>query len=92
VAASAEILWSAAILNALGSTLQVILALNQVESIISSALIAVAYTLVGGLISVAYTDVFQLGFIAFGLVKDSPFLFQTEILVDILTLRQIKKT
>ena len=34
-----------------------------------SAIIAVMYTLIGGLISVAYTDVFQLFFIAFGLVS-----------------------
>ena len=38
-------------------------------SIIVSAVIAVLYTLIGGLISVAYTDVFQLFFIAFGLVS-----------------------
>jgi len=31
--------------------------------------ISVGYTLIGGMISVAYTDVFQLFFIAFGLVK-----------------------
>ena len=37
-------------------------------SIIISAIIAVCYTLVGGLLSVAYTDVFQIAFIALGLV------------------------
>ena len=54
---------------ALGSTLQVILHLDIEVSIIVSAVIAVCYTLVGGLISVAYTDVFQLFFIAIGLVS-----------------------
>ena len=55
--------------GALGSTLQVILNLDINVSIIVSAAIAVLYTLLGGLISVAYTDVFQLFFIAFGLVR-----------------------
>ena len=38
-------------------------------SIILSAVIALAYTLLGGLISVAYTDVIQMFFIVFGLVR-----------------------
>ena len=67
-AAVSEVFWSASILAALGSTLQVILHIDVNTSIIISAVIAVCYTLFGGLISVAYTDVFQLFFIAFGLV------------------------
>ena len=51
-----------------GSTLQVILHIDTRLSIIISAIIAVCYTLVGGLLSVAYTDVFQIAFIALGLV------------------------
>ena len=51
-----------------GSTLKVILHIDTRLSIIISAIIAVCYTLVGGLLSVAYTDVFQIAFIAFGLV------------------------
>ena len=39
-------------------------------SIIMSAVIALGYTLLGGLISVAYTDVIQIFFIVFGLVSD----------------------
>ena len=35
-----------------------------------SAVIALLYTLLGGLISVAYTDVVQMFFIVFGLVSD----------------------
>ena len=34
-----------------------------------SAVIALGYTLLGGLISVAYTDVIQIFFIVFGLVS-----------------------
>ena len=66
---SFQVFWSASILAALGSTLQVILHIDIEVSIIVSAVIAVCYTLVGGLISVAYTDVFQLFFIAIGLVS-----------------------
>ena len=57
-----------AILSFAGSTLKVILHIDTRLSIIISAIIAVCYTLVGGLLSVAYTDVFQIAFIAFGLV------------------------
>ena len=38
-------------------------------AVILSALIAVAYTWIGGLYSVAYTDVVQLGCIFLGLVR-----------------------
>ena len=56
-----------------GSTLQVILHIENTISIVISAIIAVVYTLLGGLVSVAYTDVFQLFFIAFGLVSSLDF-------------------
>ena len=68
-AAVSEIFWSASILGALGSTLQVILNIDEKISIIMSAIIALGYTLLGGLISVAYTDVIQIFFIVFGLVS-----------------------
>ena len=68
-AAVSEIFWSASILGALGSTLQVILNIDEKISIIMSAVIALGYTLLGGLISVAYTDVIQIFFIVFGLVS-----------------------
>ncbi|CAD5233116.1 unnamed protein product [Bursaphelenchus xylophilus] len=62
-----EIFWSAAILSALGSTLAVILNMDITASVVSSAFIAVAYTLFGGLYAVAYTDVVQLFCIFIGL-------------------------
>jgi solute carrier family 5 (high affinity choline transporter), member 7 len=52
-----------------GSTLAVIIDMDNNTAIIVSALIAVAYTLFGGLYSVAYTDVVQLFCIFFGLVS-----------------------
>jgi len=51
-----------------GSTLAVIIEMDNNTAIIVSAFIAVAYTLFGGLYSVAYTDVVQLFCIFFGLV------------------------
>ena len=64
-----NILWGAAILNALGSTLSVILGLDNTAAVLTSAGVAVLYTLFGGLYSVAFTDVIQLFCIAIGLVK-----------------------
>lgn len=43
--------------------------MDQELAVILSAVIAVAYTLFGGLYAVAYTDVVQLGCIFLGLVK-----------------------
>ena len=54
----------------LGSTLSVIIEMDNKTAIVVSAFIAVAYTLFGGLYSVAYTDVVQLFCIFFGLVND----------------------
>ena len=62
---------------------QVILNLNEVVSIVSSAVIALGYTLLGGLISVAYTDVIQIFFIVFGLFLALPFALTNEHVKDI---------
>ena len=69
-----EIFWIAAILTALGTTFSVIIGMDTQTSIVLSAIIALLYTLVGGLWSVAYTDVIQLGLLLFGLVLALPFL------------------
>ncbi len=52
-----------------GATLSVILGLSNTVSIIISASVSVAYTLVGGLFSVAYTDAVQLLSVILGLVS-----------------------
>lgn len=52
-----------------GATISVIIDVNVHISVIVSALIAILYTLVGGLYSVAYTDVVQLFCIFIGLVS-----------------------
>lgn len=53
----------------IGATLSVIVDININMSVVISALIAIFYTLVGGLYSVAYTDVVQLFCIFVGLVS-----------------------
>ena len=52
-----------------GATISVIIDIDVNISVILSALIAIFYTLFGGLYAVAYTDVIQLFFIFFGLVR-----------------------
>ncbi|XP_056145956.1 high-affinity choline transporter 1-like [Lampris incognitus] len=78
-----EIFWSAAILSALGATLSVIVDINITMSVVISALIAVFYTLVGGLYSVAYTDVVQLFCIFLGLWMSVPFALSNPAVSDI---------
>lgn len=70
-----EIFWSAAVLTALGTTFGVILGLSFSLSIVFSAMIALAYTVIGGLWAVAHTDVFQLSVMFFGLLLCLPFAF-----------------
>jgi Sodium:solute symporter family len=55
----------------LGATITVIVGLNDTWSVIVSAIIAVSYTMFGGLYAVAYTDVVQLICIFVGLVRYS---------------------
>nr|WP_234983124.1 sodium:solute symporter family protein [Salimicrobium flavidum] len=68
-----ELFWSAAILVALGTTFGLILGLDFTTSIIISAIIAVAYTFVGGMWSVALTDVAQIIMIIIGMFLVVPF-------------------
>ncbi|XP_028292186.1 high-affinity choline transporter 1-like [Gouania willdenowi] len=78
-----EIFWSAAILSALGATLSVIVDININMSVVISAMIAIFYTLVGGLYSVAYTDVVQLFCIFLGLWISVPFALSNPAVADI---------
>ncbi|XP_072541339.1 high-affinity choline transporter 1-like isoform X2 [Salminus brasiliensis] len=78
-----EIFWSAAILSALGATLSVIVDIKINMSVMISALIAIFYTLVGGLYSVAYTDVVQLFCIFVGLWISVPFALVNPAVSDI---------
>ncbi|XP_051882331.1 high-affinity choline transporter 1 [Pristis pectinata] len=80
-----EIFWSAAVLSALGATLSVIVDIDINLSVIISAVIAIFYTLVGGLYSVAYTDVVQLFCIFLGLWISIPFAMLNPAVTDITT-------
>lgn len=66
-ALTGEIFWSAAILTALGATFGIILQVNIETAIILSAVIAIAYTMLGGLWAVAATDTLQVVLIFLGL-------------------------
>ena len=68
-----EIFWTAAILMALGTTFGTVLGLETQPAIILSAIIAIAYTALGGLWAVALTDVFQLLLLIGGLFLVVPF-------------------
>ncbi len=68
-----ELFWMAAILAALGAAFSTILGLPPTTAIVVSALIAVVYTMVGGLWSVAYTDALQFLCIAGGTCLALPF-------------------
>ncbi|XP_071793524.1 high-affinity choline transporter 1-like [Asterias amurensis] len=83
-ALTGELFWSAAILNALGSTVSVVLDLDRTLSVIVSACIAVVYTFFGGLYSVAYTDVVQLFCIFVGLWITVPFAMTNEAVEPIM--------
>uniref|UniRef100_UPI00398F120A high-affinity choline transporter 1-like n=1 Tax=Pristiophorus japonicus TaxID=55135 RepID=UPI00398F120A len=72
-AAMGEMFWTASVLSALGSSLSVIFEISFHVAIIISSLIAIFYTLIGGLYSVAYTDMAQLLCIFIGLYISLPF-------------------
>ncbi|XP_040074192.2 high-affinity choline transporter 1-like [Ixodes scapularis] len=63
----AELFWTAGVLAALGASMEVILGWRRAESVVTFALVALVYTLAGGLYSVVYTDVLQLAVTFFGL-------------------------
>ncbi len=68
-----EVLWSAELLVAVGATLGVILGVDLVSSILVSAAVVTAYTVLGGMWSVGYTDTLQFMLIPIGLFLALPF-------------------
>ncbi|XP_053273716.1 high affinity choline transporter 1 [Pleuronectes platessa] len=79
----ADVLWVARTLVSLGGTMSVILDLSYVYSIVISSVVAIIYTLLGGLYSVAYTDVIQLILIFISLWVCVPFLLTNPHSLDI---------
>ncbi len=76
-ALSGEIFWTAAILTALGTTFGTILGLETEPAIVLSAIIAIAYTAIGGLWAVALTDVVQMILLLGGLLLIVPVAINT---------------
>lgn len=70
-----EVFWSAELLAAIGSTFGVLLNMQLTTAILLSAVVIIAYTMLGGMWSVAYTDAFQLGLVVLGLAVAMPFIF-----------------
>ncbi|WP_022792907.1 sodium:solute symporter family protein [Marinococcus halotolerans] len=70
-----EMFWSGAILTALGTTFGTILGIDFTTSIVISAVIAIAYTVFGGMWAVAYTDLLQMILLLGGLFLVLPFAF-----------------
>jgi solute carrier family 5 (high affinity choline transporter), member 7 len=68
-----EIFWTAAILVALGTTFSIVLGIDTQSSIILSAIVAIAYTAIGGLWAVAMTDIIQMSLLLIGLAIIVPF-------------------
>ncbi|XP_068178529.1 high affinity choline transporter 1-like [Antennarius striatus] len=79
----ADVLWVARTLVSLGGTMSVILDLSYAYSIVISSVVAIIYTLLGGLYSVAYTDVIQLILIFISLWVCVPFMLTSPHAVDI---------
>ncbi|XP_056265000.1 high affinity choline transporter 1-like [Pseudoliparis swirei] len=79
----ADVLWVTRTLVSLGGTMSVILELSYFYSIVISAVVAIIYTLMGGLYSVAYTDVIQLILIFISLWVCVPFLLTNPHSLDI---------
>ncbi|XP_046374505.2 high-affinity choline transporter 1-like [Haliotis rufescens] len=80
-----DVFWTASILNALGTSLSIILGINVETAIVVSASITVLYTMIGQMISVAYTDIVQLILITVGLVLAIPFVVTDERVGDVST-------
>ena len=64
-----ETFWAAAIFYALGTTISVVVGLDNITAVCVSAAVTILYSAFGGLYSVAYTDVVQLVFVFIGLVS-----------------------
>lgn len=72
-ALTGELFWTAAILTALGTTFGTVLGLATTPAIVISAIIAIAYTAIGGLWAVALTDVLQMILLLAGLLLIVPY-------------------
>ncbi|XP_068183666.1 high-affinity choline transporter 1-like [Antennarius striatus] len=78
-----DVTWVPSTFISLGGTMSVVLDLSFTLCVWISAVVAIIYTLMGGLYSVAYTDVIQLGLIFVGLCICIPFVLMNPSTLDI---------
>lgn len=72
-AVAGELFWSAELLVAIGSTFGAVIGVTLVTAIVASAVVVIAYTMLGGMWSVAWTDALQLGLVLVGLLIALPY-------------------
>ncbi|GAB1599497.1 high-affinity choline transporter 1-like isoform X1 [Argonauta hians] len=69
-----DLLWSASILVALGTSLGIMTGIDTTVAIVMSAVVTVLYSVCGQMLAIVYTDVIQLGFIIIGMSVCTPFI------------------
>ncbi|XP_035533548.1 high affinity choline transporter 1-like [Morone saxatilis] len=83
VPVTTEVVWIPGLLISLGATMTVILDLPFSVCVWISAVVAIIYTVLGGLYSVAYTDVIQISLVLLSLWLCVPFVLTSDIYTDI---------
>ncbi|XP_054479431.1 high-affinity choline transporter 1-like [Anoplopoma fimbria] len=78
-----EVVWIPALLISLGATMSVVIDLPFSACVWISAVVAIIYTVLGGLYSVAYTDVIQISLVFLSLWLCVPFVLTSDIYTDI---------
>ncbi|XP_029645950.1 high-affinity choline transporter 1 isoform X2 [Octopus sinensis] len=83
IALFGDLLWSASILIALGTSLGIMTGINTNVAIVISALVTIVYSVSGQMFAIVYTDVIQLGFIIIGMSVCTPFILLDERVASI---------
>ncbi|XP_059184193.1 high-affinity choline transporter 1-like [Centropristis striata] len=78
-----EVVWIPTLLISLGATMRVVLDLSFSVCVWISAIVAIIYTVLGGLYSVAYTDVIQISLVLLSLWLCVPFVLTSDAYTDI---------
>ncbi|XP_014790099.1 high-affinity choline transporter 1 [Octopus bimaculoides] len=87
IALFGDLLWSASILIALGTSLGIMTGINTNIAIVISALVTIVYSVSGQMFAIVYTDVIQLGFIIVGMSVCTPFILLDERVASISSTR-----
>ncbi|XP_054479797.1 high-affinity choline transporter 1-like isoform X2 [Anoplopoma fimbria] len=78
-----EVVWIPGLLISLGATMSVVIDLPFSVCVWISAVVAIIYTVLGGLYSVAYTDVIQISLVFLSLWLCVPFVLTSDVYTDI---------